>query len=60
MKDGKAEGGYINFMNGWITNSTDKEVWGRPSNLLMKSDGSLLIVDDVARKIWRVTYQAKA
>ena len=60
MKNGKAEGGYINFMNGWITNGTDKEVWGRPSNLLMKSDGSLLIVDDVARKIWRVTYQTKA
>ncbi len=60
IKDGKAEGGYINFMNGWIKSSTDKEVWGRPSNLLMKSDGSLLIVDDVAKKIWRVTYQAKA
>ncbi len=60
MKDGKAEGGYINFMNGWINDSKDKEVWGRPSNILMKSDGSLLIVDDVAKKVWRVTYPAKA
>ncbi|HEX4950543.1 MAG TPA: sorbosone dehydrogenase family protein [Blastocatellia bacterium] len=57
MKDGKPEGGYINFMNGWITTGADKEVWGRPSNLMMKSDGSLLIVDDVAKKIWRVTYK---
>lgn len=57
MKDGKPEGGYINFMNGWITSGADKEVWGRPSNLMMKSDGSLLIVDDTAKKIWRVTYK---
>ena len=57
MKDGKPEGGYINFMNGWITTGADKEVWGRPSNLMMKSDGSLLIVDDTAKKIWRVTYK---
>ena len=59
MKDGKPEGGYINFMNGWITTGADKEVWGRPTNLMMKSDGSLLIVDDVAKKIWRVTYAGK-
>jgi glucose/arabinose dehydrogenase len=59
MKDGKPEGGYINFMNGWITSGADKEVWGRPTNLMMKSDGSLLIVDDVAKKIWRVTYAGK-
>jgi glucose/arabinose dehydrogenase len=57
MKDGKPEGGYINFMNGWITTGADKEVWGRPTNIMMKSDGSLLIVDDVAKKIWRVTYK---
>jgi glucose/arabinose dehydrogenase len=44
-------------MNGWITTGADKEVWGRPTNLMMKSDGSLLIVDDVAKKIWRVTYK---
>lgn len=59
MKDGKPEGGYINFMNGWLTNSADKEVWGRPSNLMMKSDGSLLVMDDTAKKIWRITYSGK-
>lgn len=57
MKDGKPEGGYINFMNGWLANSSDKEVWGRPSNLMMRSDGSLLIVDDTGKKIWRVAYK---
>lgn len=59
MKDGKPEGGYVNFMNGWISAGTDKEVWGRPTNVMMKSDGSLLVIDDVAKKIWRVTYSGK-
>ncbi len=58
MKDGKPEGGYINFLNGWVTDSASKDVWGRPCGLLMMKDGSLLIVDDAANKIWRVTYNA--
>ena len=60
MKDGKPEGGYINFLNGWVTDSASKDVWGRPCGLLMMKDGSLLIVDDAANKIWRVTYHKKA
>ena len=57
MKDGKPEGGYINFMNGWVTDSATKEVWGRPTGLLPLSDGSLLVIDDAAKKVWRVTYK---
>lgn len=57
MKDGKPEGGYINFMNGWVTDSATKEVWGRPTGLLMISDGSLLVMDDAAKKVWRVAYK---
>lgn len=60
MKDGKAEGGYINFMNGWINAPDAKEVWGRPAGVLMMKDGSLLVMDDTAKKIWRVTYKTKA
>jgi glucose/arabinose dehydrogenase len=59
MKDGKPEGGYINFMNGWVTDSAAKEVWGRPTGLLMLSDGSLLVMDDAAKRVWRVTYKGK-
>lgn len=59
MKDGKPEGGYINFMNGWVTDAATKEVWGRPTGLLMVSDGSMLVVDDAAKKVWRVTYGGK-
>lgn len=54
MKNGKHEGGYENFVTGWASNSTN-EVWGRPVGLLMMNDGSLLIVDDSANKLWRVS-----
>ncbi len=57
MKDGKPEGGYINFMNGWVNDSATKEVWGRPTGLLPLSDGSLLVIDDAAKKVWRVAYK---
>jgi glucose/arabinose dehydrogenase len=36
-----------------------KEVWGRPVGLLFLRDGSMLITDDDANKVWRVTYRAK-
>lgn len=60
MKDGKPEGGYINFMNGWINAPDAKEVWGRPAGVLMMKDGSLLVMDDTAKKVWRVTYKKTA
>lgn len=44
------------FITGWLQNDT---VWGRPVDLLQLSDGSLLISDDHANAIYRVTYQAK-
>jgi glucose/arabinose dehydrogenase len=53
MKDGKPVGGYDDFITGWFT---DGKVWGRPVGLLVAQDGSLLIVDDGGKRIWRVTY----
>jgi glucose/arabinose dehydrogenase len=60
FKDGKPEGGYENFMLGWMTDGASKEVWGRPVGLTVMRDGSLLVVDDGGNKVWRVTYSAKA
>ncbi len=57
MKNGKPEGGYENFMTGWVTTSEKQDVWGRPVGLTMMKDGSLLVVDDAANKVWRVTYK---
>jgi glucose/arabinose dehydrogenase len=53
MKNGKPVSGYDDFITGWFT---DGKVWGRPVGLLVIQDGSLLIVDDGGKRIWRVTY----
>lgn len=49
-------GGYDDFVAGWMLGETNRHVWGRPACLLVLGDGSLLISDDGAGKIWRVTY----
>ena len=47
---------YIVFASGfWHRGETKAEVWGRPSGVAMAKDGSLLIADDVANTIWRVS-----
>jgi glucose/arabinose dehydrogenase len=57
FKDGKLVGNqYEDFLTGWLPDENSNEVWGRPVGLLVLPDGSLLITDDGARKIWRVSY----
>ena len=57
FKNGKLENnGYEDFVKGWLPEEDSNEVWGRPVGLLVNSDGSLLIADDGAKKIWRVSY----
>ncbi len=60
FKDGRAAGGYDDFLTGWMLSEDSPDVWGRPVGLLVLQDGSLLIVDDGANKIWRVSYDDKA
>ncbi len=59
FRDGGPTGGYDDFVLGWMTDEQSRNVWGRPVGLLVLSDGSLLISDDGAGKIWRVTYNAR-
>lgn len=56
FKNGKPVGGYEDFVTGWALDSGKKEVWGRPVGILELKDGSLLVTDDGANKIWRITY----
>jgi len=54
----KPDGSYerLPFMSGWL--SDDKsEVWGRPVDIEIMPDGSMLISDDYADAIYRVHYQ---
>jgi glucose/arabinose dehydrogenase len=55
--NGKPVGGYDDFVTGWMRSPIQREVWGRPAGLVTLPDGSLLVADDGARKIWRITYQ---
>ena len=41
------------FAEGWLDND---RAWGRPVDLLQLPDGSLLISDDAANAVYRVTY----
>ena len=56
FRNGRPSGGYDDFIAGWMTDPGSRNVWGRPVGLLQLADGSLLISDDGAGKIWRVTY----
>jgi len=57
FKDGKPLSGPEDFLTGWMLAENRREVWGRPVGILQMPDGSLLISDDGAGKIWRVSYQ---
>jgi glucose/arabinose dehydrogenase len=45
------------FADGWLQ---DGKAWGRPVDLLVMPDGSLLVSDDKAGVIYRITYKPTA
>jgi len=53
LEKGKSSGVYQDFLTGFSTNGV---VWGRPVGIAVAGDGSLLVSDDGAKVIWRVTY----
>jgi glucose/arabinose dehydrogenase len=57
MKDGRATGGYEDFLTGFVLD--DGNVWGRPVGVTQATDGSLLVSDDGTNSIWRVSYIGK-
>ncbi len=57
FRGGKPSGGYDDFIVGWCPDPDSRRVWGRPVGLLVLPDGSMLISDDGAGVIWRVTYR---
>lgn len=54
----KPVGGYDDFVTGWMLDEDRPQVWGRPVGLLLLPDGSMLLTDDGANKIWRISYRA--
>jgi glucose/arabinose dehydrogenase len=57
FQNGKPSGPVEDFVTGWIINDGNPgSAWGRPVSPFVAKDGSLLITDDGANKIWRVRY----
>ena len=43
------------FASGWLT--PEKEYWGRPVDIELMADGSMLVSDDFAGVVYRISYQ---
>ena len=48
--------GYEPFIYGWL-DEDEQDAWGRPVDVLILEDGSMLISDDYANAIYRVYYE---
>ncbi len=57
FKDGKPSGPLESFLTGWMLDPGKREVWGRPTGVMVMKDGSLLVSDDGGNKIWRISYK---
>lgn len=54
--NGKASDSYVVFLSGfWGQGDKKAEVWGRPAGVAMAKDGALLVADDTANIVWRVS-----
>ena len=53
LQEGKSTS-YEPFASGWLQGEA---VWGRPSDVLVLPDGSLLVADDYAGAIYRISYR---
>src|SRR5690606_9168260 len=55
MRNNVPTGEYVDFLTGFIT--PDNGAWGRPVSITVLKDGSMLLADDGANLIYRISYQ---
>lgn len=58
INEDNTSGGYETFASGWLDDETQK-AWGRPVDVLVLPDGSMLVSDDHAGVIYRISYTKK-
>jgi glucose/arabinose dehydrogenase len=56
FKDGKAVADPVPFLTGFVANPAGPNVNGRPVGVTVASDGALLVSDDGANVIYRISY----
>ncbi len=54
FRDGKPSDQPEDFLTGFIANMDKNQVHGRPVDIAMLADGSILVTDDVTNTIWRI------
>jgi glucose/arabinose dehydrogenase len=57
MKNNQPTGAYEDFLTGFIID--DSSAWGRPVASVVAKDGSLLLSDDGADAIYRISYSSR-
>lgn len=55
FQNGKPSGPMADFLSGFLAEENPSRAYGRPVGVAVWSDGSLLVADDAAGKIWRVS-----
>jgi glucose/arabinose dehydrogenase len=53
--NGKPSGAIEDFLTGFLPDPKSNQVYGRPVGVAVAADGALLVADDGANKIWRVS-----
>jgi glucose/arabinose dehydrogenase len=56
FKDGKASADPVPFLTGFVPNPAGSDVNGRPVGVTVAEDGALLVSDDEAGRIYRISY----
>lgn len=59
FKKGQPVGDPMRFLYGFVPDPSQPQVYGRPVGVAVATDGSLLVSDDGAHKIWRINYTGK-
>ncbi|HYP09558.1 MAG TPA: PQQ-dependent sugar dehydrogenase, partial [Bryobacteraceae bacterium] len=57
FKDGKPAGPPEDFLTGFMVGPDEKNVYGRPTGVTVLRDGSMLVSEDGASTIYRITYK---
>lgn len=55
--DGHRATSYDVFASGWLAGPDEEDAWGRPVDLEVLPDGSMLVSDDKAGAIYRIAYE---
>lgn len=55
--NGRPKGYYEDFLTGFLIDPKEPTTWGRPVGLLVLPDGSLLVTEEMNKRIYRIQYR---